>query len=261
MERRWLRRLLVVALTAAVVAPTTAYATHVFDDVEDDFTHAPGIEYVAEKGITTGCDADNYCPNNPLTRAQMATFLFRASGNDPETAPSVNADTIDGLDSTELGGAVGPQGPEGPPGPAGADGSPNPFDVTTSEDATTTTAPLARLPNSVAGVIVPEGRAAVITARFSAESACQDGAGYCVAQILLDGAPMTPDSGTEFAFDSTNQGAETGGSWEAHSMERLSEVVGPGNHFVEVQVGTTANSTTFRVDDWMLFVEAHLLTP
>src|SRR5688500_2836525 len=132
MERRWLRRLLVVALTAAVVAPTTAYATHVFDDVEDDLVHAPGIEYVADKGITTGCDGDSYCPNNPLTRAQMATFLFRASGNDPETPASVNADTIDGLDSTELGGAVGPAGPEGPPGPAGPAGSPNPIDVATS---------------------------------------------------------------------------------------------------------------------------------
>src|SRR5687767_11127005 len=119
MNRRWLRRLLVVALTTAVVAPTAAYATHVFDDVEDDFTHAPGIEYVAEKGITTGCDANNYCPNNPLTRGQMATFLFRSSGNDPDTAPSVNADMVDGLDSTELVGAPGPAGADGAPGPAG----------------------------------------------------------------------------------------------------------------------------------------------
>jgi len=117
-----MRRLFVVVVTAAVVAPSTAYATHVFSDVEDGSVHAPGIEYVADKGITTGCTPTTYCPNNPVTRAQMATFLFRSSGNDPATPPSVNADKVDGMDAADLAGAPGPAGPAGPPGPAGASG-------------------------------------------------------------------------------------------------------------------------------------------
>ena len=30
------------------------------------------------KAITTGCSAERYCPNDPVTREQMATFLVRA---------------------------------------------------------------------------------------------------------------------------------------------------------------------------------------
>ena len=36
------------------------------------------ILWLAEKGITRGCAAHSYCPSNPVTRAQMATFLARA---------------------------------------------------------------------------------------------------------------------------------------------------------------------------------------
>ena len=58
---------------------------------------------LATKGIAQGCGPDAYCPDAPVTRGQMATFLHRASGNAPGIAPSVNADTVDGLDSTQLG--------------------------------------------------------------------------------------------------------------------------------------------------------------
>lgn len=90
-----LRRLVTILAAVAVLSlPIAAFATHVFDDVDDDSVHAPGIEYVDATGITAGCDANNYCPNDELTRAQMATFLLRSSGNDPATPPSVNAASI-----------------------------------------------------------------------------------------------------------------------------------------------------------------------
>jgi hypothetical protein len=123
MNRRLRQVVLISLVTAAVVAPSTAYATHLFGDVPDESPHADGIAYVDAAGITHGCDDQgNYCPAQPVTRDQMATFLFRASGNDPATAPSVNADTVDGLDSSELQGAPGTQGPAGPAGPPGAAG-------------------------------------------------------------------------------------------------------------------------------------------
>ena len=51
--------------------------------VDDDFTtHEVGISKIAEAGITVGCDSTGrrYCPNDPVTRGQMATFLTRAFG-------------------------------------------------------------------------------------------------------------------------------------------------------------------------------------
>jgi hypothetical protein len=41
-------------------------------------THAADIAAIAAAGITTGCGGSNYCPFNPVTRAQMASFLVRA---------------------------------------------------------------------------------------------------------------------------------------------------------------------------------------
>ena len=36
------------------------------------------IEALKSDGVTSGCGAGNYCPNDPVTRAQMAAFLKRA---------------------------------------------------------------------------------------------------------------------------------------------------------------------------------------
>lgn len=49
---------------------------------------SPFIERLAELGVTQGCgDGTNFCPNDPVTRAQMAVFLTRAfnlpGGPDP----------------------------------------------------------------------------------------------------------------------------------------------------------------------------------
>jgi hypothetical protein len=86
-RRPWL---LVTLVAAVVLVPSAALATHVFTDVRDDSTHAPGIEFVAEVGITRGCTDTRYCPNDAVTRQQMATFLHRTSGF-AEQGPLVNA--------------------------------------------------------------------------------------------------------------------------------------------------------------------------
>jgi WD40-like Beta Propeller Repeat/S-layer homology domain len=38
------------------------------------------IEWVFAEGITSGCSPERYCPNDPVTREQMASFLSRALG-------------------------------------------------------------------------------------------------------------------------------------------------------------------------------------
>jgi hypothetical protein len=51
-----------------------------FTDVAVDYWAAAWIKQLAAEGITGGCDADNYCPEEPVTRAQMAVFLTSAFG-------------------------------------------------------------------------------------------------------------------------------------------------------------------------------------
>jgi len=49
-----------------------------FSDVPVGGVHAPSINAIAEAGISVGCDEDLYCPDAPVSRAQMATFLAKA---------------------------------------------------------------------------------------------------------------------------------------------------------------------------------------
>jgi hypothetical protein len=51
--------------------------TGVFGDVQCPSTFAAWIEQLAAEGITGGCGSGNYCPGNPVTRAQMAVFLLK----------------------------------------------------------------------------------------------------------------------------------------------------------------------------------------
>jgi hypothetical protein len=46
-------------------------------------TSDPGFQYIealVAAGITAGCGGGNYCPDNPLTRRQMAVFISKALG-------------------------------------------------------------------------------------------------------------------------------------------------------------------------------------
>lgn len=54
--------------------------TPVFADVPANNTYFPWIQALYALGITTGCSTTplDYCPNNPVTRAEMAIFIIRA---------------------------------------------------------------------------------------------------------------------------------------------------------------------------------------
>ena len=49
----------------------------VFPDVPCSDNFAAWIEALAGEGITAGCGGGNFCPANPVTRAQMAAFLLK----------------------------------------------------------------------------------------------------------------------------------------------------------------------------------------
>src|SRR5262245_31664812 len=54
-----------------------AAATGVFADVSPSIPLAPYVEEMGRLWITTGCGGNNYCPNNAVTRGQMAVFLAK----------------------------------------------------------------------------------------------------------------------------------------------------------------------------------------
>lgn len=65
------------AVIGALIVAAPAVASHRFDDVPTSHPHHAGIDWVATTGITQGCDQNSYCPADPVTRGQMATFLHR----------------------------------------------------------------------------------------------------------------------------------------------------------------------------------------
>jgi hypothetical protein len=60
------------------VSPAPASAT--FGDVPTDHWAFQHVEALVASGITAGCGGGNYCPEQPLTRAQMAVFLAKGLG-------------------------------------------------------------------------------------------------------------------------------------------------------------------------------------
>ncbi|MBI5965985.1 MAG: S-layer homology domain-containing protein [Chloroflexi bacterium] len=76
----------------AFVPPT---ATGIFNDVPVGSFGADFIEQLAADGITSGCGSNNFCPNQVVTRAQMAIFLVRSMHGTafvPPTATGIFAD-------------------------------------------------------------------------------------------------------------------------------------------------------------------------
>jgi len=63
-------------------------ATGHFDDVPADHWAAGWIEQLSTDGITAGCGATAYCPDQIVSRAQMAVFLLKAKHGRDYTPPA-----------------------------------------------------------------------------------------------------------------------------------------------------------------------------
>src|SRR5690606_642507 len=60
------------------VSPAPATAT--FNDVPTSSPFHRFVEALVDAGTTAGCGGGNYCPDAPVTRAQMAVFLSQVLG-------------------------------------------------------------------------------------------------------------------------------------------------------------------------------------
>jgi hypothetical protein len=102
-----------------------------------------------------------------------------------------------------------------------------------------------------------------VVGRFTAESACYGTpGGYCPVRIVYKNistgavTEFNPVVGTDFAFDSNDNGTESSASWESHAMSR-SVVLPAGNYQVYVQGAVTPTGLTLRLDDAQLEVELY----
>jgi hypothetical protein len=66
-----------------LMVPAIAIASHRFDDVPTGNVFHEDITWLADAGITLGCDASGtlFCPDDPVTRGQMAAFMHRYAAN------------------------------------------------------------------------------------------------------------------------------------------------------------------------------------
>lgn len=106
--KRWTRIAVAVAVAAAVVVPTTALASHSFEDVTDANTFHADIEWLKDTGVTRGCnppDNTRFCPDDAVTRGQMSAFMHRLSTNQVVDAGTLQGRAASGF--WQVGGNTG----------------------------------------------------------------------------------------------------------------------------------------------------------
>ncbi len=91
------RYALIAALVAAIlIIPAAVFASNGFGDVPDSEIFHGDIEWMATNGITSGCGGGNYCPDDNVSRGQMAAFMKRLA-----TKKVVNAATAETAETAE----------------------------------------------------------------------------------------------------------------------------------------------------------------
>ena len=95
MKRNLVSWLLVLAMCLALAGPAAAAEAPEepaggrnmpFTDVSADAEYAEAVRWAAEAGIAAGTgDGTTFSPDAPCTRAQLATFLWRAAGSPEPT--------------------------------------------------------------------------------------------------------------------------------------------------------------------------------
>ena len=91
-KRKWMLLVLAALMIVAVAVPATAAITQ-FTDVPDSNIFAHDIQWMADNGVTKGCNAAAtlFCPKDNVTREQMSAFMRRLANSG-----AVDAGTLDG---------------------------------------------------------------------------------------------------------------------------------------------------------------------
>lgn len=103
MRQLHFRRLAVIGAGLAFVLGIpvgVVLASHQFSDVSTGSAFHADIDALVDSGVTAGCGGGRFCPSANVTREQMAAFMNRLGALGPGRTPVVNADRLDGLDSS-----------------------------------------------------------------------------------------------------------------------------------------------------------------
>jgi len=90
-----------------VAAPLAVYAGHQFTDVPDGHIFHTGISWMKDNNITVGCNPPantQFCPDDNVTRGQMATFMKRLAEN--KVVNAADSETLGGKAPSHYQGIV-----------------------------------------------------------------------------------------------------------------------------------------------------------
>jgi hypothetical protein len=90
--------IVVLLVVGALLVPAAVFASHQSTMSRTVTRSTPVASWMKDNNITVGCNPPantNYCPDDNVTRGQMATFMKRLAENNV-----VDAATLDGIDST-----------------------------------------------------------------------------------------------------------------------------------------------------------------
>ena len=109
---------MIAAVAATALVPVAVSASHTFTDVPDTNLFHDDITWLADAGVTKGCNPpanDQFCPSATVTREQMAAFMKRLAeaqvvdaatalqaDNATNATNAADADTVDGMDAADL---------------------------------------------------------------------------------------------------------------------------------------------------------------
>ncbi len=92
-------------LVAALLAPARPVAAQSFADVPPGYWAFSFVEALAASGVTSGCGGGNYCPDNAVTRAQMAVFLERGIRGGGYVPPPATGTVFDDVGASDFAAA------------------------------------------------------------------------------------------------------------------------------------------------------------
>jgi hypothetical protein len=211
--------LVLVVAIAALAFPLGVLANHQFSDVPTGASYHDDVEALVAAGITTGCGGGEYCPTDSVTRGQMAQFLNRLGNLDGNTAPSVDADQLDGIHANGLTRFAAARS--------------QPF---TNIATTWTNIEDISITVPAAGFVMVEGSATV--ASFAAGCSCE-------VTVLLANSATLPPSLVDSVWDNEMVGPD-GGSQEVANMsvQWVFPVASAGTHTFYVHAISNSGTAT-----------------
>ncbi len=95
--KRFGASILTLILALGLIIPAFAAVDDTgFSDVDADVWYAGAVMYCREHNLMAGTGNNQFAPESNLTRAQLATVLYRIEGTPAVTGTDAFADTPDG---------------------------------------------------------------------------------------------------------------------------------------------------------------------